>query len=223
MNSRFFSASYQQARERFRQAATENSAELSSYPIDDHDDLTIDVATVNGPQAAKTIVISSGVHGVEGFFGSAIQLAWLSERMKAADDDTRFVLIHAINPYGFQQIRRWNEDNVDLNRNFHRTPNDYAGTPGRYAQLDSLLNPRCPVGPFELFKIRAICHLMRFGLPAIREAVATGQYEYPRGLFFGGKTACLSTAHRSRQHGIVDRQCQQRGSRGPSQRLGPFC
>ena len=32
--------------------------------------------------------------------------------------DVRVVMIHALNPYGMAWVRRVNEDNVDLNRNF---------------------------------------------------------------------------------------------------------
>jgi hypothetical protein len=41
------------------------------------EDLTIDVALWGNLRAHKMIVISSGLHGVEGFFGSAVQLAHL--------------------------------------------------------------------------------------------------------------------------------------------------
>ena len=78
---------------------------------------TIDVAVL-GSDAAPAIVVSSGLHGVEGFLGSAIQLAMLEELKADTAKNIRWVFIHAINPFGFAQIRRFNEDNVDLNRNF---------------------------------------------------------------------------------------------------------
>ena len=66
-------------------------------------DLTIDVATSPGP-ANRVVVISSGIHGVEGFFGSAVQLALLERRPAPG---VRWVLIHALNPYGFAWSRRF--------------------------------------------------------------------------------------------------------------------
>ena len=33
-------------------------------------------------------------------------------------EDVAIVLVHALNPFGFAWRRRWNENNVDLNRNF---------------------------------------------------------------------------------------------------------
>ncbi len=193
MTSRFFSDNYQQARDRFRQAASRLDAERSAHAIDVSKHLTIDIATIGSSDAAKAIIVSSGVHGVEGFFGSAIQSAWLSDRKTADFDNIRMVFIHAINPYGFDNLRRFNEDNVDLNRNFHRTQDNYSGAPPGYHQLNGLLNPATPAGRADFFTFRALYTLLKSGMPAIREAVASGQYEYPKGLFFGGKTATAST------------------------------
>src|SRR2546425_1892118 len=36
-------------------------------------------------------------------------------------------------------------------------------------------------------RIRAVCLMVRHGMPALKQAVVGGQYEYPKGLFFGGK------------------------------------
>ena len=58
--------------------------------------------------------------GVEGFAGSAIQIQFLKERIGGPELPRSFgvLLIHALNPYGFAHLRRANECNVDLNRNF---------------------------------------------------------------------------------------------------------
>jgi predicted deacylase len=140
------------------------------------------------------VVLSSGVHGVEGFMGSAIQLAWLDQfDVKNASGGPRFVLIHAINPYGFVNLRRCNEDNVDLNRNFQADDVNYSGSSPLYGQFNGLLNPSHPAGRFDTFRLSAIWNVLRYGLPAIKDAVAGGQYDYPSGLFFGGHSAGQST------------------------------
>ena len=192
MNTQFFSESYHQARQRFVDEAKNKGAEVSSHAIAASDDLTIDVATI-GPPSAPTIVLSSGVHGVEGFLGSAIQLAWLNGYQQSQNPKVRFVLIHAVNPFGFAQGRRWNEDNVDLNRNFLADHAAYVGSPWQYKQLDPLLNPRRPASRYDAFTLKAIFTVIRYGMPAIKAAVAGGQYEYPTGLFFGGHGPCEST------------------------------
>jgi hypothetical protein len=96
------------------------------------------------------------------------------------------VLIHTVNPYGFAHDRRWNEDGVDLNRNFLQNDEDYHGASAGYVKLNSLLNPQSAPSRWEPFRLKAAWSIFRFGLPAIKEAVASGQYEYPQGLFFGG-------------------------------------
>ena len=105
----------------------------------------------------------------------------------------RYGLIHAVNPYGYAHLRRVNEDNVDLNRNFMTNADEYAGAPQGYAELNDLLHPESPPPRFEPFKAKALWHIWRTGLPALKETIARGQYEYPRGLFYGGKGPCAST------------------------------
>ncbi len=193
-----FSHSYEVARRRFRDAARAACAALEQHRVDTGEagvDLTIDVATVGGREPSWAVVVSSGVHGVEGFFGSAIQLAWLSGQTagEPPPGDGVVVLIHAVNPYGFTRIRRTNEHNVDLNRNFLDTAGAYTGAPAGYAMLNPFLNPASPPSWIEPFRLKALWRIRRHGLPALKDAVARGQYRFPRGLFFGGHGATPST------------------------------
>lgn len=211
-----FSPDYHTAATRFRDAATRVGAHLTRHPIDTNAQeppLTMDVATVGsaaiGPATQRqTIVVSSGVHGVEGFFGSAIQLGWLLRMASGATlpAGQSVVLIHAVNPFGFAHLRRTNEDNVDLNRNFLEPPQAYAGAPDGYASLDPFLNPAWPPSRFEPFRLKALWYIQRWGLPALKAAVAGGQYQFPRGLFFGGAAECASTrvVKRHLEHWIRD-------------------
>ena len=78
-----YSQNFEIARQRFRDAASNVNARLERHAIsvEGYDDgtLTIDVAFVGSPDPRWTVVISSGLHGVEGFFGSAVQVAWLTD------------------------------------------------------------------------------------------------------------------------------------------------
>jgi hypothetical protein len=96
------------------------------------------------------------------------------------------VFLHALNPYGFAWIRRVDERNVDPNRNFLLDGERFRGAHERYAQLDPFLNPRRPSSLWEPFTLKALPLVVRYGVPALRQAIAEGQYDYPRGLFFGG-------------------------------------
>lgn len=127
---------------------------------------------------------SCGIHGVEGFAGSAIQLQLLDERPQLPPG-TALILVHVLNPFGMSWLRRANENNVDLNRNFI-PDGQYSGAPAHYELLDPFLNPKTEPGS-DFFLLQAALLVLRYGTAALTQAIAGGQYEYPQGLFFGGK------------------------------------
>lgn len=187
-----FSPDYATARRRFVELAGARGFELSANPVDQlgptGEPLFIDVAWKGAKAPQRAAVVSSGTHGVEGYFGSAVQLGLLDGPWGSAElpDGGALVLIHAINPYGFAWNRRVNEDNVDLNRNFLLAGEAFAGAPDGYRRLDPLLNPPSPPAGFEAFFARAGWQIARSGFGALKAAVAVGQYEFPQGLFYGG-------------------------------------
>jgi hypothetical protein len=137
-----------------------------------------------GPE--RVLVVSSGIHGVEGFFGSAVQLALLTEWAAIEPPAVKCVFLHGLNPYGFAWLRRVDENNVDPNRNFLLDDERFEGAHEHYAHLDRFLNPRQSLPVWEPFMLKALPLIVRHGVPALRQAIAEGQYDYPRGLFFGG-------------------------------------
>lgn len=148
--------------------------------------LTTDVAISDGLERQHTLLITTGLHGVEGYFGSAVLTRFL-ELGREKLPECRSVFVHALNPYGFAYDRRFNEENVDLNRNFLLDHERYVGSPPMYAELDPLLNPTVPPSSFDGFLPRAIGYIARGGMPKLQRAVAEGQYEFPCGLFYGGR------------------------------------
>lgn len=135
--------------------------------------LTMDVAVCGSPEAKRAVVVSSGLHGVEGFFGSAVQLARL--RTRGGDwspPQTALILVHALNPFGFAWLRRWNENNVDLNRNFlddqsFLTEDElYQETRAAYQRLTSFLNPPSPPSRWEPYTVKAILRILSEGYSA---------------------------------------------------------
>ena len=152
------------------------------------DDLTIDVAIAPGISSEHTLVVSSGLHGVEGFLGAAVQLgllrAWATARENVPA--VRCVLLHGLNPFGFAWRRRVNEMNVDLNRNLLQDGESFSGSPAGYSGLDDLLNPKCAPSRWEPVTLKFLLAIARHGMPALKQSVASGQYDYPQGLFYGG-------------------------------------
>jgi hypothetical protein len=184
-----FSPDYRTARARFREQAVARGMRLEAHPLPGGHDLTVDVAFLGDDQAERVVIVSSGLHGVEGFLGSAIQLAWLDDPAQFPDPPpgSALVLIHALDPYGFAKLRRVDADNVDLNRNFVLEPDTFSGCPETYRALDGMLNPRWPPSWFDPYPVDSLVALMRFGRGELKRAIAHGQYEFPLGLFFGGK------------------------------------
>ena len=51
------------------------------------------------------------------------------------------MFVHAVNPFGYAHGRRFDETNVDPNRNFLLPGQEYAGCPPTYRQVEAALNP----------------------------------------------------------------------------------
>lgn len=156
--------------------------------------LSIDVAVVGSPNASRAIILSSGVHGVETPLGAAVQLATLQclDTWGLRRDELSLVLIHAVNPYGFALRRRFNEENVDLNRNFLLPNEEYVGAPPLAGKFRKVLGP--PTRP-----LRIATSTLRMGYLAARhghrsfwETLPVGQYEHPDWIFYGGRQLAQS-------------------------------
>ncbi|QDV29239.1 hypothetical protein Spb1_11190 [Planctopirus ephydatiae] len=185
-----FSPDHAAARQRFQQSASRLGWRLESYSIGLHgptgEELEFDVAISQGEVTDKVLVVSSGLHGVEGFFGSAVQVACMEHWLSTEPPNVKCVFLHGLNPYGFTWLRRFDESNVDPNRNFLLPGEHFEGAPDGYQQLDRFLNPRHFPSSWEPFTLKALWLITRYGMPALRQSIAGGQYTFPQGLFFGG-------------------------------------
>lgn len=178
---RYFSPSYEEARRRFIAAVERHPhlADRGELAIDAQH--SIDWAFTGDASEKDVLVYTSGLHGIEGYAGSAVQLKLLE-----LGEGQPTLWLHALNPIGMATFRRVNESNVDLNRNFMPDGASYAADDAAYAALDRLLNPKRAPGA-DLFLIEAAAHLARHGMSSLRNAVARGQYSFPQGIFFGGR------------------------------------
>jgi hypothetical protein len=189
--AQYFPPDYSSARQSFLASAHACGAEVESFIAPTlstkGEELFTDVAALGQTDAVNALVIISGTHGVEGFAGSGIQTGLLLEGVfRHLCPDVKVIIIHALNPYGFAEKRRFNEDNVDLNRNFidHAKP-----SPGNYDydQLATAIAPRSLSRVTELSAhLKILCYRFRYGRSRLQHAVTHGQYSHPQGLFYGG-------------------------------------
>ncbi len=204
-----FSENYFVARERFVEAARK-SANMKSIPVSavgpKRESLFVDVAELGCVGSSDLLLVTSGLHGVEGYFGSAVQLALLRAALPCLAT-VRLVLVHALNPFGFACNRRSNERNVDLNRNFLLAGERYEGCPDLYQRLDRFLNPKRAPSRWDLLMLATVA--MLYGKKNLGRAISAGQYDYHEGLFYGGQepseTLSLCAAHLSDWVGNCER------------------
>ncbi len=189
-----FSTDYFDARENFLSACSTQPGHLRRFQhsllADDNQPLSTEVFWFGGEQVDKVLVIISATHGVEGFCGSAAQINWLRHAPMPAGD-TAVLFIHALNPFGFAHLRRVNEDNVDLNRNFI----DFSDCPVNqgYRELSDVLLPEHWTDATEKNVLQTINeYRQRYGQRKTEEAISGGQFEYPQGLFYGGASSTWS-------------------------------
>jgi hypothetical protein len=91
------------------------------------------------------------------------------------------VLVHALNPYGFAWLRRVNENNVDLNRNF-RDFTEPLPLSSAYEAVHDWLVPADWDGPARKTADSEIEQYLRsHGLAAFQAIVSRGQYSRPDG------------------------------------------
>lgn len=188
----YFSASYPAARAKFRAAVSEVGGDFASYERPtgqgaEGERLAIDVGQFGNRHSSRQFLMISATHGLEGFAGAALQVAWL--RSGVSTDFLRnagFTLIHGLNPYGFSYGTRTTQEGVDLNRNFI----DHGAT-----RPDNELYRR--IHPYLIANMadahawadaQQALDVMRssVGEDALFDAISRGQYSHPDGVFYGG-------------------------------------
>jgi hypothetical protein len=191
MTLQSFSAAYGDARTQFVEAAQAQGGELQriAHPARGPDgaDLSMDIAWFGDRSSRKVLVTFSGVHGVEGFFGSGVQIEWMRRREQLRlPKDTAALLVHAVNPYGFAWLRRTNENNIDLNRNWI----DFDRPLPVNERYEEIAQDLCPsVWSAETQAAtgaRLTSWRERHGERVFMQTLTGGQWRHADGLFYGG-------------------------------------
>ena len=150
--------------------------------------LSTDIVVLGNAKASSMLLIQSGTHGIEGYCGSAIQLAMLELLTHSTiGGDMGVMLVHGINPFGFSWCSRGDENNVDLNRNFidfdeaGERRNDIFQELAPYLVPDEWSRESLIMADAELDKLR-----QEYGSDTVSQSLRRGQYSYPDNLFYGG-------------------------------------
>lgn len=190
MRRSYYSENWHQATEKFYQSAIKCGA-LRWCTAPGHD---FDIPYVSIGCGPNKVVINSGVHGLEGYFGSAAQMLFLDKIVPNLSPELlkkyTFVLIHIINGWGMQNRMREVLDNkrgglVDLNRNFgvdFSRPDALPQNPKYELAHDLLLSKPDKVAKKNAIKDFRAAHLH----DGAWSAISYGQYTQPYGLFYGG-------------------------------------
>lgn len=194
-----FAASYAEARDKFQAAAGARSLAVERHVHPSArgaqgEELSVDVVLAGDPSASALLVLTSGMHGIEGFCGSGCQVALLQdESVRSAVDQSGVAVLfhHGVNPYGFSHLRRTNEENVDLNRNFR----DFRAAPvpnDSYASVHAMVVPD-DWPPSEQNNASIGAYIARHGIAHLQAVVSRGQCEFPDGLFYAGRAPAWSS------------------------------
>ncbi|MFK7957579.1 MAG: DUF2817 domain-containing protein [Lysobacterales bacterium] len=182
-----FSDNYDEARAKFLTTAAAAGAQVKSalHPLTgpDGQELHMDFATLGPEDAENAVIVVSGTHGPEAFCGSGVQVQLLSSPQELdALEDTRLVFVHGHNPHGWAWLRRVNEDNIDINRNYCDFDEPYPSNE-EYETVRELLLPE----DFDDSARQAILDwIAENGAQKFATVALAGQRIDPQGIFYGG-------------------------------------
>lgn len=197
----YFPDTYDAGRAKFRALAkaaalTAGHAEIESFPIPSktEGDLTLDTLYIPAATPQTLLLLTSGVHGAEGPTGSAIQAWFLAELWPKMDKSkVGLAMVHAFNPFGFRTGRRATENNVNLNRNFLLSRDDFKTPNEGYRKIAKTFESERPVSrsflsvPMAGLKLATWLSFGGFRPQQLLQAIAQGQYEFPKGIEYGGR------------------------------------
>jgi hypothetical protein len=192
-----FPADYAASRRALLELCAAEGARTSSFAHPElgpgGEPLATDVARFGPEDAESLLIVSSGTHGIEALCAAGIQAALLKLGVHAERPaGVALLFVHALNPYGFAYLRRTNEDNVDLNRNFLDHSRPYPDD-AVYSEVHPMLVPAEWHGASRAeAEARLARYVAERGARALQAAVSRGQYSHPDGLFYGGRKPAWS-------------------------------
>lgn len=187
MKPKFHNHSYSVYFKAILNTASKMGFEIISYgPYPDKQDLqTLLIYNRALLNSEKAFIHLSGLHGVEGAVGAEIQLQLLKTHgVNLLQSSQGFLMIFAVNPFGFHFLRRTSIENIDLNRNTGDGINPVVLTPAHH-RLRPLWKSHTVAEQARGF-LQSMAVGLRKGFPALLRLFAEGQSCEPEGLFYSG-------------------------------------
>lgn len=182
-----FSDSYLEARQKFLAAAPASKAYPCSSRGPAGEALFTDAAYFGRADAKKLLVLTSGLHGPEGYCGSAGQLTFLQAKLlEALPRSVAVLFVHAVNCYGFAWDRRVTAEGCDVNRNFVDFSKPVPPNPGYEELAEHLVPADISEEGLRSAEAAIAAYRARHGEQKFEEARKSGQYTRPGGMFYGG-------------------------------------
>ena len=205
--SESFLGSYDEIRTHLHERVDELTAagitvEHTAYAVDESDGLYIDTIYLpsNG-EKTNLILLTTGVHGMEGYIGAVMLDVFFEEIYPTLNlENTGILIVANVNPYGMKYLRRYNENNVDLNRNFILDWDNFdVAINDKYPIVESFLGPTGKIGNAlwheASFYLSLAKEALTVGADMISDALLNGQYEYAQGVYYGGNGDEISTTY----------------------------
>ncbi|WP_273833453.1 M14 family metallopeptidase [Guptibacillus sedimenti] len=197
----YFAKNYDESRVTFRSHLDKiqkkwPDATLTTKAIGKEENNTIDMIYSEALTSNDQVIFfTTGEHGIEGYAGAAVIQLFVENYLDQIDPSkTGICLIHAINPWGMRHFRRVTENNVDLNRNYFYDENSIRRDVNKnYAKESDLFLPNGKITDLKEEKHKLYAQLMKGlakeGYAGLKKAKGMGQFEFERGVYYGGSTA----------------------------------
>ena len=197
----YFAKNYVESRKTFRSHLDKiqekwPQATLTTKNIGKEEDNTIDMIYSEALTSNERVLFfTTGEHGIEGYAGAAVIQLFVEKYLDQIEPSTTGIcLIHALNPWGMRHFRRVTENNVDLNRNYFYDENSVRTDVNKnYAKESDLFLPNGEIKNLkeERHKLYAqlIKGLAKEGYAGLKKAKGMGQFQFERGVYYGGETA----------------------------------
>jgi Protein of unknown function (DUF2817) len=197
----YFAKNYDESRITFRSHLDKiqkkwPEATLTTKAIGKEENNTIDMIYSEALTSNDQVLFfTTGEHGIEGYAGAAVIQLFVENYLDQIDaSKTGICLIHAINPWGMRHFRRVTENNVDLNRNYFYDENSVRRDVNKnYAKESDLFLPDGKISDLKEEKHKLYAQLIKGlakeGYAGLKKAKGMGQFEFERGVYYGGSTA----------------------------------